>query len=67
MITRKGGPFLVIWLFLILVTGFGAFIGSGLFGPNKNVPPAGTTFAETTEALAKVQWQKLLRLRGATT
>ncbi len=66
MVNRKNYLLVTIWLFLILAVGFGAFMGSGLSGSNINFPPAGTAYAETTEALAKTQWLKLLRLRDAT-
>lgn len=65
MVNKENYLLVTIWLFLILVIGFGAFMGSGLTGSNINFPPAGTAYAETTEALAKVQWLKLLRLRDA--
>lgn len=65
MVNRENYLLVTIWLFLILAVGFGAFAGSGLTGPDNNVPPAGTAYAETTEALASVMWQKLLRLRNA--
>ena len=58
MVTRKSVPFLVICLFLILVSGFGgALAATGLLGSGNDVPPSGTAFAETTEAIASVfQW-----------
>ena len=65
MVNRENIPLIAIWLFLVLAVGFGAFMGSALTGSDINFPPAGTAYAETTEALAKIQWQKLLRLRDA--
>ena len=65
MVNRENIPLIAIWLFLVLAVGFGAFMGSALTGSDFNFPPAGTAYAETTEALAKIQWQKLLRLRDA--
>ena len=67
MVTKENIPFIAVWLFLALAIGFGAFMGAALGGSDINFPPTGTAFVETTEASAKVQWQKLLRLRDTTT
>ena len=66
MVNRENYLLITVWLFLIFAVGFGAFMGSALAGSNINFPPAGTAYAETTEALTSTMWQKLLRLRDAT-
>ena len=63
MVNRENFLIVTIWLFLILAVGFGAFMGLAFTGSDINFPPAGTAYAETTEALTSTMWQRLLRLR----
>lgn len=63
MVNRENFLLVTIWLFLALAVGFGAFMGLALTGSDINFPPAGTAYAETTEALTSAMWQRLLRLR----